>query len=111
LARLATVARLQNFGFDAAAILPSTRHRTAPRLTPFAADDERFSVASIKWLAMLETEDVWLLETLFIIFIYFIGFISGFFVRASFSQYRRHNARKAREAPHARPAAAEGEPR
>jgi hypothetical protein len=42
---------------------------------------------------MVETEDLWL--ALFII--YFVGFISGFFVRASLSQYRRHNARKERE--------------
>jgi hypothetical protein len=56
---------------------------------------------------MVETEDLWL--ALFII--YFLGFLSGFFVRASLSQYRRHNARKARENQHARLAAAEVEPR
>ena len=48
---------------------------------------------------------------IYFIFIYFAGFISGFFVRASISHYRRHNARKEREARHARLAAAEGEPR
>jgi hypothetical protein len=48
---------------------------------------------------------------IYFIFIYFAGFISGFFVRASVSHYRRHNARKEREARHARLASAEGEPR
>jgi hypothetical protein len=55
-------------------------------------------------------QDLWLLAvTLFIIFSYFVGFISGFFVRASISHYRRHNASKAREARAARLASAEGD--
>ena len=54
---------------------------------------------------MLETD----VETLLIIiFIYLVGFISGFFVRASFSQSR---APIAPEPWHARLTAAEGEPR
>jgi hypothetical protein len=58
----------------------------------------------MKWLAMREED----LETLFIIFIiYFAGFISC----AALSQYRRHNARKAREPWHARLATVEGKPR
>src|SRR3974390_3689697 len=55
---------------------------------------------------MHEQEDLWLLETLFINLIFFAGFISGFFVRASVSQYRRRNARIAREARYAQLAAA-----
>jgi hypothetical protein len=57
---------------------------------------------------MLETDEwLWLLETLIIIFIYLAGFVSGFFMRASVSRYRRRNARKAR---YAQLAATEGEP-
>ena|SRR5215469_10595446 len=53
---------------------------------------------------MIEMEELGL--TLFIIFMYFLGCITGFGLRASFSRYRRHNSRKAR---HAGLAAAEGE--
>jgi hypothetical protein len=56
---------------------------------------------------MLEMEDIGL--TLFIIFIYFLGCITGFGLRATISRYRRHNTRKAREVGHARLAPAEGE--
>jgi hypothetical protein len=56
---------------------------------------------------MVETEDLWL--ALFII--YFAGFFSGFFVRASLSQYRRHKARKEPKPWHARLPAAEGDSR
>jgi hypothetical protein len=53
---------------------------------------------------MLETEER---VTLFIILIYFVGFIAGIFCTV-FYQYLRHNAPEAR---HARLAAAEGESR
>jgi hypothetical protein len=56
---------------------------------------------------MLEADPLFII--IYFIFIYFAGFISGFFVRASISHYRRHNARKEREARQL--AAAEGEPR
>jgi len=59
----------------------------------------------MKWLAMFEPEDLWL--TLYIIPI-FVGFISGLFLGASFSQPRE---RKAREAWHARLTAAEAKPK
>ena len=59
----------------------------------------------MKWLAMFEPQGRWL--TLYIILI-FVGFISGFFLGALFSPYRRHNAR---EPWHARLAGAEGKPR
>jgi hypothetical protein len=100
--------RLQNFGFDAATILPPTRHRTAPRLTPLR---RTLSFRRLDEVARMDESEVWLLATLFIILSCFVGFISGFFARASFSQYQRHSARKAREALHSRLAAAEGEPR
>jgi hypothetical protein len=61
-------------------------------------------------MAMHGTEDLWLV----IIFIFFVGFIFGFFVRASLSQYRRHIARKQRDFAATRDprfVAAKGEPR
>jgi hypothetical protein len=54
-----------------------------------SSDVAAVSIASIKWLATFETE-----EFIFIIIVfYFLGFFSG----ASFSRYRRHNARKVPE--------------
>jgi hypothetical protein len=80
-----------------------------PKQSSDAASPHHFhrldiSTASMKWLAMLEPDD---LSIALCIILIFVAFISGYLLGALFAP-RRH---KERERPHARLAAAEGRPR